>query len=71
MKALSIYLTVCFVLALSNLSPATTPAVAGAVGGVSPGSVAAVGVGAMSSGGVNGVGSVGGYPGAKDEPSRP
>jgi hypothetical protein len=40
---------------------------AGSAGGVGagPGSVAAVGVGAMSSGGVNGVGGGGGYPGAR------
>ena len=66
MKNPSPYLTACFGLALLNLSLATTPALAGSVGGgASPGSIAAVGVGAMSSGGVNGVGGAGGYPGAK------
>jgi len=56
MRKLSLFLTVCCGLTL--LSPNATPAFAGAAGGVgaSPGSIAAVGVGAMSSGGVNGVG---------------
>jgi len=55
--------------AAAVLSTATTPLFAGAGGvggiGAGPGSVAAVGVGAMTSGGVNGVGGGGGYPGPK------
>jgi hypothetical protein len=65
MRKLSLFLTVCCGLMLLSLKP--IPALAGSVGGVGagPGSVAAVGVGAMTSGGVNGVGAGGGYPGAK------
>jgi hypothetical protein len=66
MRTLSLFLTVCCCLTL--LSSSSIPALAGSVGGgvgASPGSVAAVGVGAMSSGGVNGVGGGGGYPGAR------
>jgi len=61
----SLVLTVFCGLTLLSLKP--IPAFAGSVGGVGagPGSVAAVGVGAMSSGSVGGVGSAGAHAAAK------